>query len=167
MHNTYKQQNVKHYDSIFRFKPHLSLPCCCVLYSSRLKQKSCPLYLPHTNTKTHQNTKLFDVTMSSAVKQTDVNCFTHTPRLDVISHSGTRRPMTKWISRHGNKHPNDFPKIPRYRSLNRTHECMKFSKRLRKSQSIQMLHLNVIFCQFLEQILKTFNFFYLNSTVST
>ncbi len=82
----------------------------------------------HTNTHTHTHThetKLFDVRMSSAIRQTDVNCFTRTLRLNVISHSDTRRPMAKWTSRHGNKWSTDFFKMSRYRphSERQKNEC--------------------------------------------
>ncbi len=96
----------------------------------RLKQKSCPLYLPQSNTQTDTHThtletKLFDVRMSSAIRQTDVNCFSRTLHLNVIYHSDTRRPMAKRTSRHGNKWSTAFLKMSRYRphSERQKNEC--------------------------------------------
>lgn len=84
-----------------------------VFFTTHAWSKSRVLFIYHkaTHKQTHTlETKLFDVRMSSAIRQTDVNCFSRTLRLNVISHSDTRRPMAKRTSHHGNKCSDDFLK---------------------------------------------------------
>lgn len=136
---------------------------CTLLFSLQLRPEAKVMSSLFT-TKQHTNrhtleTKLFDVRMSSAIRQTDVNCFTRTPRLNVISHSDTRWPMAKRTSLHGNKCSTDFFKMSRYRSQSerQKHEYLYFAlnmcislfkvleKNSQKEKSLNIWNSNYVF----------------------